>query len=754
VIWLRLLGQTDLSRDDATDIDALIRQPKHFALLAYLSLPAPGTWHRRDVILSTFWPDSDQSRARSSLRSALYTLRGHLPEGVIRTRGDDEISLDPNLIDTDAASMVEDFESNRFADALNKCQGELLSGIFVAESPEFEKWLDGERRRYLDVARKSASELSRERESRGDITGATDAARQGYELDPNDEAAARRWIALLDRSGDRAQAFAVYERFRNHMSEQFGVRPSAETVALMDAIRTRHQANAAGIEPVTAQTPQRSRAGRRWLFAIGPVAIAALGFVLLKPGPKPADGSDSARSLVILPMENASGDAELNYVAAGIADGVARRLEHMGGIRVRSGARSDWTKNVRTNLPLIGKTMGSATLLRTSLQKRGDSLEVHTEMVNAPSGGVRDVSMHRFTMNDIPDVESRVTADVAGSLFRRPIPELPREVDRSVDPESYKLMLKGWHIMLANANTAKENDEYAARDLFTKAVEIDPLNARAWSGLSSVWESLALSSVIPLKEGTERAESEALRAIAIDSLEGSAWANLGAARAMHDDDLTIGLKLIDKAIRAEPSNPEIYLIKSNVLRSAHRYDEARDAIRVARSLDPLSLLYLNHEASIEFCADNPRAALAIFEGERRMNPGNPIAVNGTIRSLALLGRFDEAISLWRNFTRANGDTVTAHLLAAAHGADGYWTVRHDEGRRKLSKLSANATPRYVILARFASGDEDGAYRAIDATPASERASLYRLGCYAGVDEFRRTDRFRAVSDRIGYMKAH
>jgi DNA-binding SARP family transcriptional activator/TolB-like protein/Flp pilus assembly protein TadD len=755
VIWLRLLGQIDLARDDAREADSLLRQPKHIALLAYLALPSPGTWHRRDVILSTFWPESDQTRARSSLRSALYTLRGHLPEGVIRSRGDDEISLDPALIDTDVASMAEDFESNRFSEALDKYEGELLSGVFIADSPAFEKWLDAERLHYSSVAKKSAFEFSRECELRGDIAGAIEAARRAYELDQNDEAAARRWIALLDRAGDRAQAFAVYERFRNHMSENFGIRPSAETVALMDAVRTRHEANSTETEAAASQPVLRpAQRRRRWFLAIGPVLVAAAAFVLFRPADNTADGSVSARSLVVLPMENASGDDNLNYVAAGIAEGVAQHLERMGGFRIRSAARSEWPRDIRTNLPLIGKEMRSATLLRTSLRKQGDSLEVHTEVVDAPSGGVRNVSMRRFTVNDIPDVESRVAADVAGSVFRRPVPELPRPIDRSIDPESYKLMLKGWHTMLSEANNPEKVHEYAARDFFTKAVTIDPLNARAWSGLSSVWASLALSSSIPLKEGTERAEAEALRAIAIDSLQGSAWANLGIARAMHENDLTIGVKLLAKAIKAEPSNPEIYLIESVLWRVAHRYDEARDAIRVARSLDPLSLLYLNQEAATEFCADRPAAALEIFETERRMNPGSILAVNGTIRSLALLGRYDEAISLWRNTARANADTATVRSLNGAHGASSYWALKHLDGSRKLSRLSPDATPRTTILAQFAAGDEDAAYRTIEATPASERPSLYRLGCYPGVDEYRRTPRFKAAADRIGYLKPH
>ncbi|MGH9423236.1 MAG: hypothetical protein ACRD3J_24890, partial [Thermoanaerobaculia bacterium] len=210
----------------------------------------------------------------------------------------------------------------------------------------------------------------------------------------------------------------------------------------------------------------------------------------------------------------------------------------------------------------------------------------------------------------------------------------------------------------------------------------------------------------------------------------------------------------DKAARAEPSNPEIYLIRSNLLRSAHRYDEARDAIRVARSLDPLSLMYLNQEASIEFCADRPDAALKIFEAERRMNPGSMLAVNGTIRSLALLGRFDEAVALWRNAARANGDTAMVRSLTRVRSASDYWALRRAEGKRALSRLVPDRMPRDMILARFAAGEEDSAYRTIELTPASERPSLYRLACYEGADEYRHTARFKAVIDRIGYLKGH
>src|SRR6188474_2037717 len=100
------------------EVDALLRQPKRVALLSYLAMPRPGTWHRRDSLLGTFWPELDQLRARTALRSALYTLRRHLAEGAIRTRGDDDVSLDPHLFTTDVAAMMDDIAAGKNAEAL------------------------------------------------------------------------------------------------------------------------------------------------------------------------------------------------------------------------------------------------------------------------------------------------------------------------------------------------------------------------------------------------------------------------------------------------------------------------------------------------------------------------------------------------------------------------------------------------------------------------------------------------------------
>ncbi|HVF40049.1 MAG TPA: BTAD domain-containing putative transcriptional regulator [Gemmatimonadaceae bacterium] len=764
---LRLLGGIGLVDNEGNDIEALLRQPKHFALLAYLSLPSPGTWHRRDSVLGTFWPEHEQSRARSALRSALYILRGHLPNGAIRARGDDELSLAPDVIATDVSEMNEAFAQGRFADTLSHFKGELLPGVFITDSEHFEKWLEQERAHVIATAQKAATQLSIVEEQSGKLTLAIDAARRAAELAPDDEAAARRWIALLDRAGDRAQAFAVYERFRNHMSEAFGVRPSAETVALLDAVRTRREPTNTDSTVTVNETPpsvaqahkaaptRRSRA--RWLLLAAPAAIAAFVWLPGKPE-RDAVAKETTRTLVVLPMTNETGDPRLAYVATGVAEGIASRLEGIGGMRIRSGARSNWSSTVQS-VPAVGRQFGATMLLKSRIQKSGDSLEVQAWLVEGSASEERPVARHKFSLNQLRDAESRLTAKIAGAIFRVPNPALPRDLAAPIDPESYRLTLEGWHqIFLRSAEPGSPmTARRIAAALFTRAIDIDSRNARAWSGLSTIWASQVVIDAIPHEEGYARAVAAATRALSIDSLQGTALANLAIMRAFEQKSLAPAIPLLRKAEAAEPSNPEVYLIKSLIMRSAHRYDDARDASRVARQLDPLSIYFANGEGGVEFCAGRPRAALEFAQSELAMNSSNHLAQARLTRSLAMLGRFDEAIASWRKTAALSGDTALANSLLNAKGREGYWSVHHADGRRRLAALEKRGgriSPFTRAKAHFAAGDSARGFVYLEQARQEGIPTLYRLSCMEEFDEFRNTPQFAKALARIGALRSN
>lgn len=236
MLHLTLLGPIDLRDSDGRPIDGLLRQPKRLALLAYLALPRPGTWHRRDVLLATFWPELDTAHARTSLRNALYVLRGHLGEALV-TRGDEEVALDPAGVRTDVESLREALGRGDHAAAAVLWRGELLDGMHPPDSAGFEPWLDGERGRLRREVRAAWERCAEEARARGALDDALRAAEQVFALDPFDEPALRRVMRLLVERGNAAGALAVFAAFRERLRQELGGAPTAETLALAERLK-------------------------------------------------------------------------------------------------------------------------------------------------------------------------------------------------------------------------------------------------------------------------------------------------------------------------------------------------------------------------------------------------------------------------------------------------------------------------------------------------------------------------------------
>ena len=510
------------------------------------------------------------------------------------------------------------------------------------------------------------------------------------------------------------------------------------------------------------RTPTGSQSRARLWFALGVTGLAGAVavFAVLRQevttvrGAKPALAANTiasaSRSLVVLPMENETGDPKQAYLAAGLAEGVARRLEGMGGLTIRSGARSEWPAATRHDLKAIGRQLGSKILLKTTLAWRGDSFEVRAAVVDVETSGEKHIPPRRFTIAGLRTVESELAAAVAGEIFRVPMPAVPRVSERAINPESYRLMLEGWYQQMTIRNHA------AAKRLFEKAVAVDPSNSRAWAGLTAAWSFHAANEMVPFDEGYNRASAAGARALALDSLEGTAWASLGLLEAMRYRNLAIGLELIQKAKAAEPGNPDIFALENSLYRSAWRWDSARDAIRFVRQLDPLNSYYLDREAATELCAGLPHAALKLYEAELVLNPSDTIARAGQIRSFARMSRYDDAIVAWRILASDAGDTAIVRALGRARGDSGYWSVKRLDGRRKLEKLQQQGkrgwtSPQKLMQLRFESGDIDGGYRELELLAAEKDPTLFRLPCMLGVDVVRGTPRFEAIVARVGPM---
>ncbi len=235
---LRLLGGLDLT-GPAGSQPSIARQPKRLALLAFLAAGPEGRFRRRDSLTGLFWPDAEPESARHSLRQALYVLRKEIGSEPIRTRGDDEVGVDPEFLVCDAARFESLARAGRPDEAMGHYGGDLLPGFYLDDAPEFERWLAVERVRLRRLAARLCWDLSDQARKGGHTAEAARRAHEAVDLDPFDESALHRLIELLDALGDRAGAVSAFEHFAGRLADEYAVEPSPETVALVERVRTR-----------------------------------------------------------------------------------------------------------------------------------------------------------------------------------------------------------------------------------------------------------------------------------------------------------------------------------------------------------------------------------------------------------------------------------------------------------------------------------------------------------------------------------
>ncbi|MEO8089516.1 MAG: BTAD domain-containing putative transcriptional regulator [Gemmatimonadales bacterium] len=390
MIELRTLGALELRGCEAQELDALVSQPKRVALLVYLAVATPSGFHRRDSLLAIFWPESDQSHARGALRNALSFLRHHLGEAVVATRGD-EVGLDPVSFWCDVTVFRTVADADRAREALSLYRGDLLEGFHVADAPDFESWLEGERHSLRSRAARAAWALAASEERAGNWADAAGHARYAVTLSPDYERAACRLIELLDRAGDRGAALQEYRALETRLAQELEVPPSPETLSLMQAIRAREGPR----PPVRSPTPTRGlpeslglaapvrlvySALPRWAAVAGLLGLVAAGVIL--SGSR-TDLPLDANLLAVAPFDVL--DPSLHVWHEGLVDILSRDLDGAGPLRTvaQSVGIKRWKGRAdRVSAGRFGHRTGAGLVVFGSVSRTRDTVSLRATVLD------------------------------------------------------------------------------------------------------------------------------------------------------------------------------------------------------------------------------------------------------------------------------------------------------------------------------------------------------------------------------------
>jgi TolB-like protein/DNA-binding winged helix-turn-helix (wHTH) protein/Tfp pilus assembly protein PilF len=343
------------------------------------------------------------------------------------------------------------------------------------------------------------------------------------------------------------------------------------------------------------EVPKNALRGRQILGRVGVLAACAAAFLGVTAYYIHAVNTSKAKSgritsLVVLPLENVSGDKEQDYFADGMTDELIADLAKIRSLRVISRTTAMAYKDSRRPLSEIAKELKVDGVVEGTVLRAGNRVRITAELVRVSTDRHLWAETYESPVGDILTLQGQVAAAIVNEVRVQLTPEDQKRLSSKRSPvntEAYEDYLKGryyWN---------KRSDEGIARaiEYFEAATKKDPNYALGYAGLADCYSVVGSTIVgtMPAAEAGPKAKAAAQKALEIDSSLGEAETSLASVRFNYDWDWPAAASGFQRAIELNPSNATAYQRYSLYLIAMGRARESLEQINLARQLDPLSL---------------------------------------------------------------------------------------------------------------------------------------------------------------------
>jgi DNA-binding winged helix-turn-helix (wHTH) protein/tetratricopeptide (TPR) repeat protein len=182
-----------------------------------------------------------------------------------------------------------------------------------------------------------------------------------------------------------------------------------------------------------------------------------------------------------------------------------------------------------------------------------------------------------------------------------------------------------------------------ARASFEAALREDPQYAQAWAAIGEGYSVQVLLYMMPPAEGLPKARAAAQRAIELDPdlIEGHNL--LGQIYMDHDKDFAAAERQYQRALALNGGAARVWHYHSMLYGQTGRLEQAFAAIRRARELEPMTLLYAGNYGMLLYMTRRYDEAVEFMEPLVEANPKFDHARSVLARALLASGQVDRAL---------------------------------------------------------------------------------------------------------------
>jgi len=317
-------------------------------------------------------------------------------------------------------------------------------------------------------------------------------------------------------------------------------------------------------------------------------------------------------SIAVLPFADLSPGSDQEYFSDGIAEEILNVLVRIEGLKVASRTTSWGFKGQEAlGIPFIAEKMNVRHVLEGSVRKSGENVRITAQLIDADTdqhvwSETYDRTLTAESIFEVQDDIAQAIVEQLGIIMEGDAVAPSHSADTK-NINAYELYLEAWQLFVERRSLPR------AIDLFEQAVAADPSFARAWAGLSAIYNVAPGWGIID-RDYSTLAREAAETAIQLNPELSLPYAVL--ALDMNLDwpvDYEQSLALFDEALARNPKNTTAYLWRTVVYLDLGYFDRAERDARQCLEIDPAYEICRSFLALAALFSGDTERALEIHE---------------------------------------------------------------------------------------------------------------------------------------------
>ena len=379
----------------------------------------------------------------------------------------------------------------------------------------------------------------------------------------------------------------------------------------------------------------------------------------------PSDAGAAVPSIAVVPFADLSPNCDQGYFCEGIAEEILNALVRIGGLRVAPRFASFQGSLAASDIQTIGTHLRVAHVLEGSVRKEGRHLRITVRLTDVEANACVWAERYDRELDDVFAIQDEIAEHIVRSLQgvrtegdRPVLPKVPRAT-----VQAYEFYLRGRSFFYRQT---KQDHEFA-REMYSRAIEVDPAFALAYAGMSD-------SCLLLYKHFDHRpiylkdADDASGKAVDLAPELGETHASRGffySLSGQHD----AAEQEFETAIRLNPRIYETYFLygvhqgylNGQFEAAARLFGRAADVQSTDFQAPLLQAAFLRGAGQIENARDAYRRGLHLARRHLELNPDDVRALYLAANAMVALGEKEQGLQ-WIDRALALSPAPSAMLL--------------------------------------------------------------------------------------------